>query len=229
MDSAMDFGVILRFLARTLGVFALIFIAAVLTPWLARQFDKWMARYRKHHDPEQDETYGVRSIYDLPPKREESPEALDVSTEDRLASADTQELPAIPRETPEQTDLPLEAAEALPEQEEYDFDEEYDDPDWENAPAEEIPGEAVSAAPEAAADEEYDFDEEYDDPDWENAPAEDIPDEEEYDFDEEYDDPDWEYASAEAPAGSDEEQVPVGVTQNAAPAPAEEVIPWFMR
>lgn len=70
MESAMDLGVLVRFLVRTLGVFALIFILAVLTPKIAAIVDKWIKQYREHHDPKRDETYGIRSIYELPPKDE---------------------------------------------------------------------------------------------------------------------------------------------------------------
>ena len=66
MDSAINLGVILRFLLRTLGVFALIFILAVLTPRIAAAVDRWIEKYRQNHDPKKDETYGVRSPYDFP-------------------------------------------------------------------------------------------------------------------------------------------------------------------
>ena len=82
MDSAVNLGVILRFLLRTLGVFALIFILALLTPKIAAWVDRWIARYRENHDPKKDETYGVRSPYDFPAPREEDPEALDIPTDD---------------------------------------------------------------------------------------------------------------------------------------------------
>ena len=87
MENAIDLGVILRFLLRTLGIFALIFLTAVLTPKIARLIDRWVEKYRSNHDPAKDESYGVRSIYEFPPKRQETAEELDIPTED-LASAD---------------------------------------------------------------------------------------------------------------------------------------------
>ena len=78
MDSAINLGVILRFLLRTLGVFALIFVLAMLTPKIAAWVDRWLEKYRQNHDPQKDETYGVRSPYDLPvPRTQDDPDAYD--------------------------------------------------------------------------------------------------------------------------------------------------------
>ena len=119
MNGAMDFGVLLRFLLRTLGIFALIFLVALLTPKIAKLIDRWIARYRKDHDPEQDETYGIRSIYELPPKREETAEDLDISTEDRS------EVSTIPNEDAPEMQAPDESvSEALSDE---NFDEEFDE------------------------------------------------------------------------------------------------------
>lgn len=54
-----------------MGLFVLIYLAVVLTPWLAKHVDKWMADYREHHNPKRDPTYGVRSIYELPPAKDD--------------------------------------------------------------------------------------------------------------------------------------------------------------
>lgn len=70
MGAAVDINVLLRFLLRTLGVFVIIFLLAVLTPKIAKIVDKWIAKYRRDHDPRRDESYGIRSIYELPPRSE---------------------------------------------------------------------------------------------------------------------------------------------------------------
>ena len=72
MDEPLSTARIVRFAVTVLGVFALIFLGAVVTPWLARKVDAWIARYREHHDPHKSPDYGVRSIYELPPKQEET-------------------------------------------------------------------------------------------------------------------------------------------------------------
>ncbi len=68
LEFAVELDVLVRFLVRTLIVFALIFLLAVVTPRIARLVDNWIARYRKNHDPKKDESYGIRSIYELPPR-----------------------------------------------------------------------------------------------------------------------------------------------------------------
>ena len=77
MNETVDAGMILEFLLRSLGVFALIFLIAVLTPWMAKHVDSWIANYKKSHggkkSPEDPRLYTVRSIYELP--REESRES----------------------------------------------------------------------------------------------------------------------------------------------------------
>ncbi len=65
---------IIRFVVMTVIVLGLIYLFAELTPWIAKHVDKWIADYRKTHDPKQDDTYGIRSIYDLPPAKPEQPE-----------------------------------------------------------------------------------------------------------------------------------------------------------
>ena len=125
MENAIDLGVILRFLLRTLGIFALIFLTAVLTPKIARLIDRWIEKYRRNHDPAKDETYGVRSIYEFPPKRQETAEELDIPTED-LASAD-------PDAPVEETLLPEESELTGADEDEVLADESDDADEFEDA------------------------------------------------------------------------------------------------
>ncbi|MBE6851537.1 MAG: hypothetical protein E7504_07405 [Ruminococcus sp.] len=69
MEDTISTSQIVEFALTTLGVFAAIFALAVLTPWMAKKVDAWIARYRENHSPTRDETYSVRSIYELPPKK----------------------------------------------------------------------------------------------------------------------------------------------------------------
>ncbi len=69
MDETISTAQIAEFALTTLCVFAAIFALAVLTPWMAKKVDAWLARYRENHSPSRDETYSVRSIYELPPKK----------------------------------------------------------------------------------------------------------------------------------------------------------------
>lgn len=110
MESAMDMSVLLRFLLRTLGVFALIFILALLTPKIAAIVDKWIKRYRDHHDPKQDETYGIRSIYELPPKDE--PAAEESLPDEEALLPDEPE--TVPEETVPAEEIPLTEEETSP-------------------------------------------------------------------------------------------------------------------
>lgn len=76
MDSTIDTGMILHYGLKTLGIFAIIFALAVLTPWMAKHVDNWIARYRASHEDSKNlqdkRLYSVRSIYELPPKKTES-------------------------------------------------------------------------------------------------------------------------------------------------------------
>lgn len=75
MEATIEIAEVIRFGLITAGLFVLIYLAVVLTPWLAKHVDKWMEDYRQHHNPRKDPTYGVRSIYELPPEKENaSPE-----------------------------------------------------------------------------------------------------------------------------------------------------------
>ena len=68
MNSPVDVDVLVKFALRIGIIFALIFVFALLTPSMAKLVEGWIERYRKNHDPDEDETYGVRSIYELPRK-----------------------------------------------------------------------------------------------------------------------------------------------------------------
>lgn len=73
MEATIEIATVIRYGLITAGLFVLIYAVCVLTPWLAKHVDKWMADYRAHHDPKKDPTYGIRSIYELPPKNNEKP------------------------------------------------------------------------------------------------------------------------------------------------------------
>ena len=53
---------VVRFALRLGFIFAVIFLVAVLTPWMAKKVDGWIAHYRETHDPKRDPDYGIRSI-----------------------------------------------------------------------------------------------------------------------------------------------------------------------
>ncbi|GEM_PF-3044265 len=78
LENTIDGGVILRFGLKCLGIFALIFLAAVFTPKMAEYIDKWKSAHSRNasvEHPRTKENYTVRSIYELPPEPEEkSPE-----------------------------------------------------------------------------------------------------------------------------------------------------------
>ncbi|MBQ8926800.1 MAG: hypothetical protein IJ055_00820 [Oscillospiraceae bacterium] len=67
MDESMSVGMIVQAGLTLVGLFLAIYFLAVLTPRLARRVDAWIADYRKKHAPGKDPSYGVRSIYELPP------------------------------------------------------------------------------------------------------------------------------------------------------------------
>ncbi len=74
LENTIDIGLILRFGVKCLGVFALIFLAAVFTPKMAESIDKWKEAHRKENTvqhPQTKEEYQVRSIYELPPEQEQ--------------------------------------------------------------------------------------------------------------------------------------------------------------
>ncbi len=90
MENGIEVGKVLQYGLTTLGLFLLIYLLAVLTPWMAKHVDAWIARYRENHDPRKDETYGLRSIYELPPKKEPPPGGAD-STENCESSTENQD------------------------------------------------------------------------------------------------------------------------------------------
>ena len=74
MEHAVDISLILRFGLKCLGIFALIFLAAVFTPKMAASIDKWKAKHSQNASVKNagtKENYAVRSIYELPPEPEE--------------------------------------------------------------------------------------------------------------------------------------------------------------
>ncbi len=73
LENGVDISTVLRYGLITLGLFALIYVIAVLTPWMAKHVDAWIAKYRENHSPKRDRSYGVRSIYELPPEKEDAP------------------------------------------------------------------------------------------------------------------------------------------------------------
>ena len=81
MEATIEITTVIRFGLITAGLFVLIYVVCLLTPWLAKHVDKWMADYRAHHDPKKDPTYGIRSIYELPPKKEEKTDPEDSGEE----------------------------------------------------------------------------------------------------------------------------------------------------
>ncbi len=74
MGEGMSVDVLVRYAFMMLGIMVLFFLLAVITPLLAKLIDKWIANYREKHSPLRDPTYSVRSIYELPPKKQDKPE-----------------------------------------------------------------------------------------------------------------------------------------------------------
>lgn len=73
MQNTIDSGMILQFGLKCLGIFTLIFLAAVLTPKLAEYIDQWKAKHSQKSSvshPQTNQKYSVRSIYELPPELE---------------------------------------------------------------------------------------------------------------------------------------------------------------
>lgn len=82
MDETMNMGMIVEFLVTTLGVIAIIAVLSILTPWLAKHVDNWIAKYRGNHSAKRDSIYSVRSIYDIPPEERKAAEQAEVSKGD---------------------------------------------------------------------------------------------------------------------------------------------------
>jgi hypothetical protein len=66
-------------------LFVLIYLLTLLTPWLAKYVDKWIENYHRNHSVEKDPTYGVRSIYELPPKKTDTSEKEESPQEKKSA------------------------------------------------------------------------------------------------------------------------------------------------
>ena len=75
MGEGMSVDVLVRYAVMMLGLMVVFFLLAVITPWLAKHVDKWIANYREKHSPRRDPLYSVRSIYELPPKKEDLADA----------------------------------------------------------------------------------------------------------------------------------------------------------
>ncbi len=91
MDESVNLEMILELALVGGGALALIFVIALLTPWLAKHVDKWIAHYRSTHDSKKDVGYSVRSIYELPPKREPSaPETEEVPEKPTESESESQ-------------------------------------------------------------------------------------------------------------------------------------------
>ena len=189
MDAAMDFGLVLRFLLKTLGAFAIIFIIAMVTPKLAQLVDGWIKKYRSNHDPAKDETYGVRSIYELPPRpREEADE--EPSPEDALLSDLPEEMAEILREEPAPVFEP--EPEPIPEPEIEPEPEPIPEPEIEPEP-EPIPEPEIEPEPEPIPEPEED---------------DELDDEDDFDDEDDSDAPEMAPASIPAPAAAAEESIP---------------------
>ncbi len=88
MDETMSVDILIRYAVMMLGLMVLFFFLAVLTPWLAKKVDAWIAKYRENHSVKRDPTYSIRSIYELPPKKEADSPEIPPAQEDAGSSED---------------------------------------------------------------------------------------------------------------------------------------------
>ncbi|MCR5718024.1 MAG: hypothetical protein K6F80_03190 [Oscillospiraceae bacterium] len=72
MTSPVDVDVLVKFAIRLSIIFVLIFILALITPRLAKLVESWIEKKRKNRESEEEEDYGVRSIYELPRRKRSS-------------------------------------------------------------------------------------------------------------------------------------------------------------
>lgn len=72
-----SYGYLFRFLFAFIGILALIFIMAVLTPKLAAAADRILAKVFRKNSVHDDGLYKVKSIYDSPSINEETEKADD--------------------------------------------------------------------------------------------------------------------------------------------------------
>lgn len=79
--------VILKFGLIVMLIMAIVFVLAVLTPWMAKQVDKMIARMKKKENPAQEEVdprcAQVKGIYDV---SSESPEDTPKSSQEAAAT-----------------------------------------------------------------------------------------------------------------------------------------------
>ncbi len=78
METTVSLSQIAEFAITLLVVMALIFLLSVLTPWMAKHVDAWIARYKEHHSPERNNLYSVRSIYDIPPDEKKAAQQAEI-------------------------------------------------------------------------------------------------------------------------------------------------------
>jgi len=97
LDAAISTATLIRYALTTLGIFALIFLLTLLTPWMAKKVDAWIARYRQNHSEEKNETYGVHSIYELPTQKTEGLSEIPQDAENEMSEeAWKEEKPIVP-------------------------------------------------------------------------------------------------------------------------------------
>lgn len=74
-------------------IFAIVFLLAVLTPWMAKQVDKIIARIKSKPQPAEDPRCAqVRGIYDMPPApREETDSSAEDTNDTDSSVANTNE------------------------------------------------------------------------------------------------------------------------------------------
>lgn len=74
MDSTVNVGMFIRAGVMIAGIMAIFFVLALITPRLARFVDRWIENYRSKRTGTRDSVdYGIRSIYELPPRKAAPP------------------------------------------------------------------------------------------------------------------------------------------------------------
>lgn len=86
MDASVDVGMLVKTALMLIGIMVIFFGIAVITPRLAKLVDKWLENYRSKRSGTSVD-YGVRSIYELPPKKKE------MSSEDPEEAAPPEAVP----------------------------------------------------------------------------------------------------------------------------------------
>ncbi len=78
MEATVSLSQIAEFAITLIVVMAIIFALSVLTPWMAKHVDAWIARYKEHHSPKRNNLYTVRSIYDIPPDEKKAAQQAEI-------------------------------------------------------------------------------------------------------------------------------------------------------